>query len=170
MNSNNTAASTFRPPHRLIAAGVLFVLGLAVGVFRPVVPPLPSPPDQALQSWRGEVRQFFSGNSEPVKVSDAEITLTGPDELTLLTGQGEMVAYQIKGIAQGIDSAAFFHLLHDEKTVCLVIDPGQAGKAFADVRVTLGLLRRVPVTGSECTASLSNLSLKGQVSAKEQKG
>ena len=169
MNSHNAAVSFFRPSRRLIAAVVLFVMALAVGVFRPAVTAMPSPPDGALHSWRGEVRQYFAGSSEPVMVSDAEITLTGPDELTLITGPYEPKAYQIKGMPQGMNSAAFFHLLRDEKTVCLLIEPGQAGRALADVRVTLALLRRVPVTGSECTASLSDFSLRGQVSAQERK-
>ncbi|UDJ88593.1 hypothetical protein [Erwinia amylovora] len=170
MNSDKTVASSFRPSHRVIAAGILFVLGLAVGVFRPAVSPMSSPPDSTLHSWRGEVGQSFTGHSDPVRVSDAEITLTGSDELTLTTRPGEPDDYQIKGLRQGISSTAFFHLLHDEKTVCLMNDPGQAVKALADVWVTLALLRRVPVTGSECTGNLNDLSLRGQVSAQERKG
>lgn len=160
MNINSTVASLFRPSHRLSAAVILFMLALAVGLFRPAVSPMPSPPDGAVHSWRGEVRLISTGDSIPANFPDAEITLTGPDELTMTTGVGLQVAYQIKGWPREMNSAAFFHLLRDEKTICLMIQPGQGNMSLADVRLTLPLLRRLPEMGSECTASLSSFRIR----------
>ncbi|WP_208951040.1 hypothetical protein [Rahnella sp. ChDrAdgB13] len=148
MNSHKVAALHLKPSRRLVTAGVLFLVALAVSLFRPA-PPVT---DDGVLGWHGEVKRIFTDGSSPVISPEVELTLSASGALTVTTPGNVHETYRLDGMS--LSRADFFQRLRDEKIVCLTLQPGGTGPVLKDIRVTDPVARIVPVTGSACSASL----------------
>lgn len=148
MNPLVSERQRFRPPMRLVTAGVLFLVALAVSLFRPAS----HVPDVGVLGWHGEVKRIFTDGSGPVISPEAELTLSASGALTVTTPGNVHETYRFDGMP--LSRADFFQLLRDEKIVCLSLQHDVTGSVLKDIRVTDPVARIVPVTGSACSASL----------------
>lgn len=153
MSQNLSEQQRFRPPPRIIAALVLFIVAMAVTLIKPFYQ---STSSDAQTEWRGEVKRYYPGEHVQRDMPDARVTLSDARELVVTDGSGSSTAYRIRGMHYS--DKDFFALISDETTLCLII-PGAltgTGTQAADMLITDFVLRRAQVIGGECTASLSD--------------